>query len=69
MVGLWDFDIRLADCDCQYDHAVVGCGDIGDAGLVWQSFDQVAAYLAFIFKKLLTPACAIEVVVVDVVCE
>ena len=67
MVGLWGFDICLADCDCQYDHAFVGCGDIGDAGLVWKTFNQVTAYLAFVFKKLLTPACAVEVVVVDVV--
>ena len=67
MVGLWDFDIRLADCDCQYDHAFIGGGNIGDADLVWWPFNQLAAYLAFIFKKLLTPACAVEVVVVDVV--
>jgi len=34
VVGLRDFDICLADCDCQFDHAVVGWGDIGYAGLV-----------------------------------
>ena len=34
VVSLWDFDICLADCDYQYDHAFVGWGDIGYAGLV-----------------------------------
>ena len=41
MVGLWDFDIRLADCDRQYDHAVVGCGDIGDADSVQKNNSQI----------------------------
>ena len=45
MVGLWDFDIRLADCYRQYDYAVVGCGDIGDAGLVWWPFNRLIVCL------------------------
>ena len=66
MAGLWDFDICLADCDCQFDHALIGCGDIGDAGLVWWPFNGLTAYPVCIFKKVLTPACAVEVVVIDV---
>ena len=66
MVGLWNFDIRLADCDCQYDHAFVGCGDIGDADLVWSLFNELTRLSSFLIRQL-TPACAVEVVVVDVV--
>jgi len=67
VVGLWDFDICLADCDCQYDHTFIGWGDIGDAGLFWKSFNKLTAHPSCISKRLLTPACAVEVVVVDVV--
>jgi len=51
LVSLWNFDIRLADCDCQYDHAFVGCGDIGDADLVWSLFNELARLSSFLFLQ------------------
>jgi len=53
VVGLRDFDIRLADCDCQYDHSVVGCGDIGDADSVWWPFSRLIVCLGRRIREII----------------